>query len=338
MACPLRVAFSQDSSFNEWRRPSLASSLGIVAHAVTERVLTGDWTTTDDDAMQRIGEIWIEEVSKQEKEMVSRWTPAKPPQPEEWPGYFLTRTRTIRRLIRYVADKSKASIDSRFPRTTIYIEHPLMDPVSGLYGRPDRVDRTSSGIRISDLKTGLNQQSATDAQRRQLLLYAILIQRNFSEWPTAITIESASGETWPVAFSPEDAEKVLSEVLAAVEAYNRDLDLVDAAVPANPGKDTCHWCPYRVVCDPYWETLSVEWEHSSVRGELLGTGATPAGTNLMIRIQSPEELTNTILHVRGTFLAAITGAHRVSLVDAAATESPSVLRALWSTVIRLEIE
>jgi len=335
--CPSRVAFSQDDRYSFLRRPSLASSLGNVAHAVFDRVLKQPIAAADEAGISsELSEIWTEETSKEQAELIDAWRPAHPPEPEEWPGYQLTRTRTLRRLERRVIDYRLAAQSGKPSMNSVDSERALEDSVSGLYGRPDRVDQTPNGIRLADLKTGLNQHEPTDAQRRQLLLYAVLVQRNFKQWPIALRIESSSGESWPVEYSPQDAERALAEALVAVQDYNQNVDRDGATNNALPSCENCRWCPYRGVCSPYWDALSVEWRHPSVRGEILEFGNTAAGTYLMIRVASPKERQTELVNIRGLSIEVNAVGQQASIVDAALTNDPSVFRGTWSTVVILE--
>ena len=97
-----------------------------------------------------------------------------------------------------------ASGSKRASSTGVEIE--LRDARSGLSGRADRIEQDGRATRVVDLKTGLHQAEPTPAQRRQLLLYAILVQRTTGQWPSSIAVEDASGNRYDQPLDPDEAE------------------------------------------------------------------------------------------------------------------------------------
>ena len=182
------MAFGRDEEPGGAARPSTYSSLGTVAHTVTERAyLSGNDV---EDVSVWLDATWDEQVAKAADRLEAAWAPAKPPSANLWPGYQLTRARTLRRLKKALSAQQERwgawarALGSRLA---------LHDAQTGLFGRVDRIEHLGSRTRVVDLKSGLQQGEPSEDQRRQLLLYAVLLQRESGEWPTEVAIEDASG-------------------------------------------------------------------------------------------------------------------------------------------------
>lgn len=334
LSCPLRVAFSRDPEHKGWRRSSTYTALGIAAHAVTEAAFKRkDWPSDAAAAKAGLSQLWDAEVASQAASLAKAWAPASPPPPGEWPGYSMTRARTIRRAVRQVTQPAgqQPTAAPQHPGTGIEIE--LRDEKTGLFGRADRIESDGNSTRVVDLKTGLRQDVPTEEQRRQLLLYAALVHRTTGAWPSAIAVEDAAGAQYREDLDPAEAEATLDEVLAAVAAFNtaaRDEDLISRAAP---DADRCRWCAHRVVCGPYWSALQTGWGHRAVLGSVTASGTSEEGTYVALSTESPTERSGRTVHVAG--LAGPTlRTTKVAVVGWAGPPEVDEIRARWSTILR----
>ena len=332
LACQLRVAFSRDPELRSWRRPSTYSALGVAAHWVTEKAFKrSHWPTDAVQVRNRLVELWDGEIERGASALANAWAPAIPPPPNEWPGYSLTRARTIRRAVKLLTSRSAGSGD-RIPGTGIEIE--LTDAESGLSGRADRIDRDGSATRIVDLKTGLRQGAPTDDQRRQLLLYAVLAQRATGAWPSSIAVEDASGFQYVQELSAPQAEDVLQEVESARSEFNTLTSTARFTEVAQPSADRCRWCAFRVVCRPYWQELRADWQHRSVMGRIVETGFADGTGHLSISIESPADQSNRIVHLSSASMAPSEADDKAAIVDWMGNLELGTVRARWSTSLR----
>jgi len=161
LACPYRLAWRLDPRFKSLRRPSPWSSLGVVAHAVTEDVakgLLGDATCLE-EARALVETSWSKHEAEAQAQLGARWTPSLPPPPAEWPGYHLVRARTIRRALREFGSTRSAGASASAP----IVETSFEATDIGLSGRPDRVEGAPGDRCVVDLKTGLSQEGPTDS-------------------------------------------------------------------------------------------------------------------------------------------------------------------------------
>lgn len=332
LACQLRVGFSRDADFKGLRRPSTYSLLGEVAHAVTESAFRWSGPRDSPDLVRAaIEELWDEEVVRASATLSSAWAPASPPPPAEWPGYQLTRARTVRRATRQVSTSGPPK--SGTPGGTD-VEIELTDPETGLFGRADRIERRGGSTRVVDLKTGLRQAEPTEDQTRQLLLYAVLAHRSTGEWPAELAIEDASGAQSSIVLESDVAESALSEVMAAVGAFNEHIEAKDLVDRAEPTADRCRWCAFRVACGPYWEALHSDWGHRSALGGVVASDESAMAGFALLQVESPVDLAGTVLHISALASPPAEGSTRMAVTDLAGDPARGDVRARWSTNIR----
>ena len=332
MACQLRVAFSRDPDQSAWSRPSTYAALGLAAHAVTEAAFKRrGWPNDAGGVRAQIEELWEAKVERGAANLAVAWAPAVPPSPPDWPGYALTRARTIRR-----ATKLLTTPPSERPKrgggTGVEVE--LRDPRSGLVGRADRIERDGSSTRVVDLKTGLNQDEPTEDQRRQLLMYAILVHRTTGEWPSSIAVEDASGFQHVLPLDPAVAESSLRQVESAVTSFNQRAAAEELVASADPTPDRCRWCPYRVLCQPFWEALTSDWGQAAVLGAIHEAGASESGAFVALVVESPADRRGRKLHVSGLSKSLPETDAKAAVVDWVGSPGSGAVRARWSTTVR----
>jgi CRISPR/Cas system-associated exonuclease Cas4 (RecB family) len=269
LQCGLRAAFEQDDSFRRWRRLTPRSAVGIVAHRLMADAYSGYFA--DQDKQRRtalLEDRWNVLIQKQAALMRAAWAPAEPPEPRNWPGYAIVKVRMIRRLAG-VRNQQRISAGAGLGATAPagaampnlpLIEHRMEDQATGIYGTPDRVERIAGRLRVIDLKSGLHQQDVTDDQRRQLLLYAHLVEVTFGQPPDDLVIADISGRETYVPFDASDRVEAVRVAQQTREAWNSVVSSRRPYSLATPGQNACRWCPFRVTCRPSWETSEPEWE------------------------------------------------------------------------------
>jgi RecB family exonuclease len=333
LSCPLRVAFSRDTELRVWQKPSTHTELGRVAHAVTEASFKRkDWPRDPADLRSALTDLWQRELATGVERLMAAWAPGTPPPPDEWPGYALTKTRTIRRAIKLQSTLSSAPAHERAPGTGVEIA--LSDAQSGLFGRADRIEQHGGSTRVVDLKTGLNQEEPSDEQQRQLLLYAVLVERTTGSWPASVAVEDASGNVFERALDPAQAESALSESLAAVERFNHALSQESLLAEATPSPDRCRWCDFRPVCGPFWASVRADWGQRSAMGSIVETGGDGEARFLRIDIERPNDRASSRIHVAGLRSGIPADATHVAIVDWIGAPEVGEVRARWSTKTR----
>jgi len=331
LACQLRAGFLRDPEHGHWKRPNTYTVLGLVAHAVIEAVSKNRHWPSDSTTFEKaLQEIWDREIARGVADLARAWSPAIPPAPSEWPGYMLTRSRTFRRAMKLrIPPTSQPRSGSSFAT-----EVEFRDPDSGLFGRIDRIERNGASIRVIDLKTGIHQGDPTQEQRRQLLLYAVLVHRTTDKWPASIAIEGTSGCCYNEQLDPEEAETVLDEVLAGVASFNEAAAAGTLVAEARAEPDRCRWCDFRVVCRPFWEKLTSDWEQRSAFGSIVKTGESPGGSFVSFVLESPQDQTGTMLHIAGLPRPLLADAKKIAITDWRGVAGAGNGRARWSTITR----
>jgi hypothetical protein len=269
LRCGLRVAFEQDHRFRHWRRPTPRSSLGIAAHKLTEESFSHQFD--NEDTEQRAAWLtrrWNALIHAQAELMRSAWGPALPPEAKDWPGYAFVKVRLVRRLAReqidagshYPAQASFRHADPATPRLPL-LECRMEDPVAGIHGTPDRVEKSDGRLRVLDLKSGLHQGDVTDDQRRQMLLYGHLVTATLGESPNDLIIVDIAGRETAVPFDLSDEAGAVLLVQRTRESWNSAIEAGDTAFSlASPSPEACRWCPFRVACLPSWQAWEPSWE------------------------------------------------------------------------------
>jgi RecB family exonuclease len=336
LECERRVAFRQDPALRSWRRPSTYSVLGEIAHAIAESVRArGNWPTDPTSLEVEVEACWDQETSRGYAKLAEAWKPAQPPSPDTWPGYQLTRARTLRRTVKLLAGRqARRQDDTSGVRVQAATEVELADPETGLFGRADRIEQSGRGTRIVDLKTGLRQGEPTDAQRRQLLLYAVLLQHTTGTWPREVVIENASGQQTKLPLDPDEAVASLAEVTTAVSQFNAHLERGAQHTTTNASPDVCRWCPYRVLCEDYWTHLTSSWQHHDVLGSILESGATSHGAYAHVEIESPTDLRGRRINVSALPQAPPGDAHGIAVVDLKTHVDAADTQARWNSLVR----
>jgi hypothetical protein len=128
-------------------------------------------------------------------------------------------------------------------------------------GQPDLVDVRRR--EVVDYKTNLGPQEApdsvSDADARQMRLYAYLLQQNGVAIERG-TIVRANGARSSIAISENDARIEADEARRTLEEFNRCVSAggtFDSL--ARPNAEVCRWCPCLPMCEPFWQAAQREW-------------------------------------------------------------------------------
>jgi CRISPR/Cas system-associated exonuclease Cas4 (RecB family) len=286
LSCPRRLAYSRDPNTSTWRRPTPRTALGVVAHALTEAAAIEDMPTGIEDRAAWLESRWELLVAEQVDRLAAAWPNRTIPTPVAWPGYAITKVRLVRLLTRKppgpashptVRGDRSASVPTGTTALGKAPPLPWVERVlhSGhLFGTPDLVEEVDGTLRLVDLKAGVHQSETTPAQRRQLLLYAGLVQAALGRLPDVCAIRDARGAETTITIDQAAVDTVLTEAEDARQAFNKSL-ASSQGPPAVPSTENCRWCDFRVVCSEYWRNRESDWP--STAGDTIGTvtGATP---------------------------------------------------------------
>jgi RecB family exonuclease len=329
--CAYRLAWRMDDVYRVINRPNTYSELGIVAHAVMEDAGNQLFVGINDDNVARgaIEKIWSKHVARASANLAAAWAPATPPVPEDWPGYYLTKSRIIQRALRRRRDRSTSDGHWAPP----LIEKTLEDSAARLRGRPDRVEGPKSDRRVVDLKTGLSQTGPNGSQLQQLLLYGHLVEVVEGDHVSEIAVEDSSGRRWKQPFDHVEVSKLLGKIERARSSFEAAQSQKQLSRLASPSKENCRWCPYRVACAPYWASLHSSWQHGSVFGIVDRSQPARDGSILEVTAKSPVDLAgpNWVVSLVPEDLA--NPGRMIAIAGAEITGTQKHLRWRWSTTV-----
>ena len=68
----------------------------------------------------------------------------------------------------------------------------------------------------------------------------------------AKAIEDATGRRWQESVNPIEVEAAIADLRDRRGAYESAAAQDTLESLAQPSAETCRWCPYRLLCRPYW--------------------------------------------------------------------------------------
>lgn len=318
-ACPRKLAYQRDPATRGLSKPSLRTALGIVAHSISEKAGT-EQPPAGVERKKWLEQEWDLLLAEQVQKVAEAWPGRTVPPVAQWPGLVATRVRTVRRLSAESQPVAAATgAGPGFP----WLERRLEDPTAGVFGTPDRVDIKNGQLRVVDLKSGVHQEGIQDGQRRQLLLYAHLVDVACGQLPAIGVIEDVSGKETCFPIESVAVTSALHEAQQAVSSFNSVV--ADGDVPARPDEAACRFCAFRSVCWSYW--TSEAHSERDVRGVVIGE---PATNSFRVETGSAEPLR--VVTVRGCPVPSVGEEVVVLDVDAA---GPNTVKMRWNSAIRL---
>lgn len=227
------------------RRQPRPSNVGEIAHEAVQRWLqSGEWSRAD--GAEILGRRFDEVRS-------GTGIPSA-----ALPNLAQTRKRLELRVPALVEVIESAGAPARISSEVL-----VRDDGERLFGYVDIAVRGTTDL-VIDLKTDegfeSNHEGAIpDRYRRQLLLYAHLMESTYGRPPTRAVLFTLRRGPIEIEVSPT---RVSAELMRAVAAR----DLVDR--PASPAPSVCRFCRRRVECEPQWEAVST-WDHpDALRGTI----------------------------------------------------------------------
>jgi hypothetical protein len=201
--------------------------------------------------------------------------------------------------------------------------------MTGLHGRPDRIEQAGRHLRVVDFKTGSGQTDLRPSQRRQLLLYAYLVHRQLGRWPNEIAVEDAAGRRIVEPVQPAEVDAVVQEAVAAVHEFNDSLLRGPSmANIASPAADACRQCAFRAACGPFWQELDPDWQLLACLAGLMQEEQ-KYPRRLVLRVEAPKWMAGRRVSVLG-YSGVAEEAQIVAVVDASPAGTDQV-RIRWYT-------
>lgn len=217
------------------------------------------------------------------------------------PYYHLQRERTAL-MAAELAEARRPSRDASVaaaPARGTPVESMLQSRDGAIAGRPDVLDR--AGGTVIDYKTGSRpaEGGLTDAEGRQLKLYAFLGMENGVQVRKGVVVRSDRTRA-ELNIGEADAAAEAVRARRILDAHNR-LDGRAFADAATPSPDACRFCPCIPFCDAFWREADETWasecgwhvegDVTAVQGDALLSvelavhrGTTPRGAAVLTRL------------------------------------------------------
>lgn len=310
----------------------MRASLGKVAHAMHEKAWKGGFADVDESNLRAAAsDTWSALCATEYETILDQASGVDlPPKPAEWPGYEVTRARTIRRV-------TEISTTPRTGRSSdgqqIHTELQLVDPEIGLEGRLDRLQVVDGRFHVTDLKSGIWQGDVASDQEQQLLLYAALVRTVFGQLPSSISIETAEGRTYSLPVHRDDVDVAVATAVRLVDQFNTAASGGWPALEAlsRPNDEGCRHCPARILCEPYWRALQSGWRfHGAARGTVADLTAVSGCWTVKINTSSPCDRTGRMTSIYRLPIEAREPAS-IAVVGAEQRSDPGTVRIIWDS-------
>jgi CRISPR/Cas system-associated exonuclease Cas4 (RecB family) len=151
-------------------------------------------------------------------------------------------------------------------------------------GRIDLLDLKNEAI--YDYKSGTIPEAMTEAEMRQLRLYAYLCAENGVSVKRAIIVRR-DGRKDEIAVTSREANDEASRALDALQAFNA-LSGAEFVELASPSPLACKFCVCRALCTAFWSKASPEWAEDlglCAEGKILAVNRSGAGENAILTLK-----------------------------------------------------
>lgn len=282
--CQLRAGLSRIASSSVFVLGSPKAWLGAAYHEVLEKILDVDFSRENlDSAAER---LWNQAIAAQHQRSTLHALDRRFGLPVTWPGYYVARASVFLRARELVAARAAdagstpTAMAAGVAQADACIRERTFTAFGGrLTGKPDVirareiVDYKSGAIIEYDEATQANVVKAGFA--RQLRIYGFLVEETLRWWPQRGLLLPLAGAGVEIALDPGECTREAGEAVAILDGYNSRLAAgVSPALLASPSPSNCKWCPFKLICPPFWGAVTVTWsgqlDGAAVEGVLDG--------------------------------------------------------------------
>lgn len=267
--CQLRAGLSRIPGSSDFVLGNPKAWLGMAYHEVLEKIVEVNLAKeTLEAAVER---LWNEAVAAPYQRACGHLLDHRFGLPPTWPGYHLVRASVLLRARDLVAAREAVNADAlatipEKARGQIreIREHEFAACGGKLIGRPDVIREKEvvdykSGA-VVDYDDGAQAEVAKAGYVRQLRIYGYLVKETLGWWPRRGLLLPLVGAGVEVAFEPAQCEREALDAVALLDAYNAKVAACAEPVAfASPSPQTCKWCPFKLVCPPFWRDVSPAW-------------------------------------------------------------------------------
>lgn len=300
-SCRLRAGLARTSGTAEFVVGNPKAWLGSAYHAVLEKISHGSLPTETIESY--VDRLWNEAVSRQHRNALEHPLNRRFGPPHAWPGYYLALASVRLRAREIVTSPTfarKSAGQEASGRQAVIREQPLSAYEGKLVGIPDVIREGE----VIDYKSGgvfeFDEESQADVAKasyvRQLRIYGYLVHETLGWWPKGGILYPLGGKSVEVELDPAACSQEAKEAVELLDAYNAALQsTLSAKDLASPSVTNCKWCPYKIVCPAFWETVSPGWS-----GQLDGAAVEGTIRDSPDAIQGGAALAMSVAIERGT--------------------------------------
>jgi hypothetical protein len=279
--CQLRAGFSKIPESYDFVLGNPKGWLGTAYHQVLEKIVG---VNLGNEALEAAVErLWNEAVATQYERAQVHSLDRRFGLPTTWPGYYLVRASVLLRAQDLVAGQVAMHLNTPAAGSKQHggaireIREQKFTSCGGrLIGRPDVI----RGGEVIDYKSGAIAEYDDDAQSevvkagyvRQLRIYGYLIKQTLGYWPKRGRLLPLVGAGVEVGLEPELCDKEACDAVALLDDYNSKVGARNQLTAvAQPSAQTCKWCPFKLFCPPFWQSVSLAWSGQLDGAVLEGT-------------------------------------------------------------------
>lgn len=298
-SCLLRAGLSKAEGIDIWALGNPKAWLGTAYHEVLEKLSKLELPASQ--LIPEMNSLWEEAVGREYQKAREHPLSRRFGSPETWPGYYLAWASMQLQGRRLLAERamSPAAGCREGVRGFVLAEREFVAMEGKLVGRPDLV-RDSE---IIDHKTGEileedseGHETVKSAYVRHLHLYGYLVGEALGRRPRRGVLLPMVGNPIEVHLDPTACEREAYEAVALLDRYNRMISSnARIADTASPSPQACKWCPYKVVCPPFWANVNEQWA-----GRLDGEAIAGTVTDSPKFIQGGQGISLSIVAEAGT--------------------------------------
>jgi PD-(D/E)XK nuclease superfamily len=272
-ACLLRAGLSRAAGSSRFVLGNPKAWLGTAYHEVLEKIIEINLGhETADAAVER---LWTKSIAHQQRRADAHGLDRRFGSPTTWPGYHVARASVVLRAQEFFAGVPPTGVPGgqqalNAGRDGSVREQEFTGYGGKLLGRPDMirarevVDYKSGAIFEYDEATQKDLVKA--AYVRQLRIYGYLVKEKLGWWPLRGLLLPLAGAGVEVALDPSDCAREAAEAVALLDSYNAKV--LGGGSPnelASPSPVVCKWCPFKLLCPPFWNAVGPAWS-----GQLAG--------------------------------------------------------------------
>jgi hypothetical protein len=280
--CQLRAGLSKAIGSFTFVLGNPKGWLGTAYHEVLEKIAGIDFKKESVDGA--VDRLWKQAVAVHHQRSSHHPLDFRFGAPETWPGFYLARASVLlraRELVAGLAAPAIAGASARGACAAHGIREREFTAFDGrLVGRPDVI----RDCEVVDYKSGTIFEFGEAAQAdvvkaaylRQLHIYGFLVKETLGWWPQRGLLLPLAGAGVEIALDPDQCTREAEEAVALLDGYNGRVSASTGLKDlASPSAQHCRWCPYKIICPPFWQTASPEWSGQLDGIALEGVAAEP---------------------------------------------------------------